>query len=76
MEKRSVICENCSRDLTYTGNSIAWSLRLTNRSIPIDPESICVSDMLIYPCLEKDLDFCGMGCLTKWMVKETIEEEC
>lgn len=61
-------CENCNNDISYTTNSINWRIALVNERIPS-----CggvVTDMMIYPQLENDLRFCGLGCLKSWVNKE------
>lgn len=71
MEKRQILCDNCKADLTYTGNSVDYSIRVINRSIP--PKGEYVTDMMIYPSLKHDLDFCGLGCLKKYL--ENMDKE-
>ncbi len=67
MEIRKVECDHCKRDLTNTSNSIDWSIRVINRQIPV--QGGYVTDMYIKRDLKHDLDFCGLGCLKKWMEK-------
>lgn len=64
-EVNKVLCDQCESDLSTTGNCVAWSITLKNRQIPC--HSAAVTDMMIYPQLKKDLDFCGLACLKKWI---------
>lgn len=66
MEDRKVICDNCGADLTFTSNTMDYSIRVINRQIPT--HSGAVTDMYIYPPLKHNLDFCGLGCMKKWML--------
>lgn len=60
-----IICDGCGRDITYTGNSIDWRLALRNEEIP--SYSGTVTDMYIPPQIDKDVYFCGIECLKKWL---------
>lgn len=68
MEHRKIICDHCNCDLTTTSNSIGYSIRLINRRIPC--EGGMVTDMMMYPSLKHDYDFCGLACLQKCMEKQ------
>jgi hypothetical protein len=62
---KKVVCDNCGFDVTYTSNSINYKISLKNERIPSWSESGAVTDMMIYPKLPKDYDFCSLGCLKK-----------
>ncbi len=65
-----VICDNCERDITYTGNSIDYRLNLKDERKPVYPGSNMVTDMMIYPSLKDgEKNFCGLGCLKVWINK-------
>lgn len=61
MKKVEIFCDNCERDITYTGNSVDWRVSLVNERIP--PNDGCVTDMHIYPILDEDMHFCSHMCL-------------
>jgi len=69
MENIKITCDNCERDITYTGNSIDWRIALINERVPISPDLTCVADMMIYPPLKHDCHFCGKECLKSWINK-------
>lgn len=68
MEQRKVICDSCGRDLTECKELQSYSLRLINRMIPMT-SSICIT-VETYPILEENLDFCGLVCLKKWLIRD------
>lgn len=63
MKKEEIHCDYCKRDLTSTGNSVDYAIQVKNRRLPSYGGT--VTDMMIYPPFEHDLDFCGVGCLRK-----------
>jgi hypothetical protein len=64
--KSNITCDSCERDLTLTTNSIDYRLVLKSE------RKLCaegaVTDMLIYPPINSDKHFCGLGCLQKWAI--------
>jgi hypothetical protein len=66
------LCDNCEKDLTYSGGCIDHCLKLSDRHY--GPSSDFVFDVYIYPLLKEDLFFCGFGCLEKWIEKRKISE--
>lgn len=64
----AIICDACERDITTSGNSIDWRLALINESIP--SRGGFVSDMMIYPAIEKNAYFCGLPCFLDWIKRE------
>jgi len=71
-----VLCDQCENDLSTTGNSVDWSLTLRNRQIPTwdaFKKGGAVTDMMISPELKKDLNFCGLACLNKWMNRDKTQ---
>lgn len=70
-----ITCDGCGADMTYTGNSVDYYLRLTTGS----PQSWymkegrnggAVTDMMIYPPIKGDHHFCGLECLDRWRGRE------
>jgi hypothetical protein len=68
-----IICDNCGRDLTITGNSIDYRLALMNQSIP--SRGGAVTDVMVYPPLDSDKYFCGWGCFCEWCLEKVKELE-
>lgn len=69
-------CDQCSSDLTYTGNSIDYRLALLVERLPIHPNARVVTDVGRYRPIEHDAYFCGAHCLAKWVSEkfpQTIE---
>lgn len=65
METRQVVCDHCGRDLTFAERFEDWSIRLINRRMPC--KSSAVVDVMFQPHLEHDYDFCGLGCMNKFL---------
>lgn len=63
-----VLCDQCQSDISTTWNSVNWSITLKNRQIPC--HSAVVTDVMIHPQLNKDMDFCGLVCLTRWINRD------
>jgi hypothetical protein len=65
-ENTKITCDNCNKDLTYTGNCIDYRLKLMDEIIP--PKSSTVTAMMMYPSLKDgSKHFCGIGCLKVWI---------
>lgn len=67
-----VICDGCGRDITTTGNSLDYRLRLTSESktpwfVAQGQTMGAVTDLMIYPAIQGDKHFCDLGCLGSWM---------
>lgn len=69
MKKEEVLCDNCGGDITYTHNSIDYRISCCVERIPHNPRASSVTSMMIYPPLEHDHYFCGVGCLKEWAKK-------
>ena len=65
METRKVECDHCKCDLTETKGVDDYSLRLVLRTIP-NTGAIHI-DVLVRPPIVRNMDFCGLGCLKKWL---------
>jgi len=65
-EYMKITCDNCNKDLTYTGNCVDYRLKLMDENIPT--QSTCVTTRMLYPSLKNgSKHFCGMGCLKVWV---------
>lgn len=73
MKTVEISCDECGEDITTTGNSIDWRLAIINESIP--PAGDYVTDMMIYPILNKDMHFCSYRCLKQWAINKFVEKE-
>lgn len=63
--ENKITCDGCERSLNRASNSIDYRLKLSNEKIPCDGGA--VTDMMIYPIIERTAYFCGLGCLRKWL---------
>lgn len=72
MQKTEINCDYCGTDLTYSRGVYDYALCLKNRRLVV--EGSCVIDYFSYPPIEHDCDFCGIGCLEKW-VKNKIQSK-
>lgn len=66
-------CDNCEREIGTTTNASDYILQL--RNFPCEVISNAVTDMLMYPPIEKDVYFCGIGCLRTWLDLNYHERE-
>lgn len=73
-ERHQVICDVCDADITFTGNSIDYRIALTVEPIP--NRGGYVTDMMIYPPLDKNRHFCGEACLRLWCSNFAARAEC
>lgn len=63
-----ITCDNanCGKDITYTRNSIDYSIRVSIRKMPCDPDIEAITVMGISRPLDKEhYDFCSKECLIK-----------
>ena len=72
MKTLEIKCDACEADLTSTGNSIDWRLTLTPEQKP--SRGGFVTDMMIYPAVEREHHFCGLPCLDYWRDRERYRE--
>lgn len=63
MRKLEITCDNCGKDLTYTGNCEDYYLSLDNVSKRREPGTQVVTMMGISPPIQRSMDFCGVECL-------------
>ena len=68
----TVICDNCGKDITSTGNSIDYRIRLEAVTLPITPGLTMVTDMMVHPPV-KSGDFCGTRCLIEHLNRSADE---
>jgi len=62
-----VVCDQCGHDLTHTANVVGYYLTLSNSASSPPPGIGVVTMMGVYPPIEKQADFCGVGCLSMWL---------
>lgn len=72
MRTVEITCDNCAKDLSWSTNSVDWRLSLQNQQIP--SHALAVTDMMIYPSIEADAHFCGLGCLQEWLGHQEIKK--
>ena len=63
-----ITCDACANDLTTSSNMVDYRLALVNESVP--SESGCVTAMVVYPAINRNVHFCGVDCLRAWLDKE------
>jgi hypothetical protein len=64
MKTVTITCDTCERDITTTGNSVDYRLAVLSQSIP--SRGGIVTDMMIYPVLDRDYYFCSLNCFREW----------
>lgn len=67
MTEYKVTCDFCECDLTSTSNCVGYRILVTNEIIP--SRGGAVTAVHITPSLARDLNFCRMACLCKWVKK-------
>lgn len=65
----SIICDNCFEDLSHSEGITLNYLRLVNETAP--HAGGYVIDVFMVPILDQDKIFCGLGCLKRWLDKES-----
>lgn len=60
-------CDFCENDLTYSDGISQYRLNLNCIHCP---HIGGVIDVMIYPTLSEEKNFCGLGCLKKWLEKD------
>ncbi len=68
----TILCDNCERDLSSSGNSIDYRIALLNQGIP--SRGGFVTDVMLYPHLEHDRYFCGVRCMRKFLELDQKDE--
>src|SRR5574338_442812 len=74
MKTVEIKCDACGHDLTYTGNSVDYRLVLASEGKPIRPGIGVVTDMGIYPPVDRTHHFCRLDCLDKWRDEERAKD--
>ena len=69
MRVETVTCDNCGRDISATANCVDYRLALVVERLPA--RSDYVTSMMLYPPIDRDAHFCGLGCLTKWIGRKS-----
>jgi hypothetical protein len=73
MKTTDIRCDGCGGNLLYTGNSIDYRLALNVERKP--SRGGFVTDMMIYPPLERDHHFCDLRCLDHWRSRENHKND-
>jgi hypothetical protein len=63
MTKTNVSCNGCGKDLSSTSNSEDYRIVLKSECIPC--HGGVVTDMAMYPQIEKPMHFCSIECLKR-----------
>ena len=72
-----IICDGCGGDITTTGNSIDFRLKLSTYSpmawfVKEGRNNGMMTDALIYPSIDGTKHFCNsLNCVKAWLGKET-----
>lgn len=66
MEKKpNIICDCCKLPLNESSGVISYRLDLSSKMLlPVD---VLMMDINIHPDIDKDMHFCGIGCLQRWL---------
>ena len=68
MKDIKIVCDYCNKELTNTRNSIDYCLSLSSQRIPCQEGA--VTDIMVLPPIEREANFCGLGCLKNWIDKK------
>lgn len=74
VETNKIECDECSRNLTYTGNCEDYYIVLGNASKSSRNAGI-VTLMAISPPLKRTHHFCGLTCLDQWRDRARYREK-
>jgi len=69
--KLKYFCDNCDDDLTFSSGTTKFRLTLSSKHLPHDNSP--TMDIYIYPPIECDKHFCGLGCLEQWLEKQKMK---
>lgn len=70
MRKSEVVCDQCGKDLSKTGNCIGWRLMLDVEKIPSKDGPVTL--LHVEPMLDHEHHFCHLVCLARWTNKLPI----
>lgn len=73
MQTTEIKCDQCAKDLTYTGNCEDYYLTLHSSSKA--SRGGCVTLMAIRPPIGRAHHFCGLSCLDKWRDRERLYDK-
>lgn len=62
---KSIICDNCIKDITETGKRPAYRLTLSCEPRPHNTNSVYA--VMVYPPINQDHHFCDLDCLANWL---------
>ena len=66
-EHRKVTCDSCEKDLTTTNNCMDYYLNLHVHSKT--RVGAVATLMNLSPPIDSPKDFCGLGCLKRWIME-------
>ena len=75
-KETKITCDLCLRDLTTTGASPDYRLKLNAEKLPHDFGEAgggIVYSVLVYPPISKDAYFCAIPCLRQWIKNNWLE---
>lgn len=64
MREEKTTCNNCGADITNTGKTPKFRLRLVAEALPHTASTIHA--VLVYPPIKEDHHFCNLKCLQEW----------
>ncbi len=71
MSKNTIIrCDHCEKQLNIDSSyPHRWGLHLSSVDYGVNTTGM-VYAVAQYPSLDRDMDFCGMVCLSKWLTNK------
>lgn len=72
MKKTTYTCDQCNKDLTYTGAVPAYRISLFAEKLFHQANAIAA--IYIYPPIDEPHHFCGLNCLHEWVKTMTLTE--
>lgn len=67
----NITCDNCKKDLNFSDGFTKYALKLSCSALPHNEGYVL--DVYVYPPIENDLHFCGLGCLKKYLEEKRIK---
>ncbi len=62
----TILCDQCEKDITCTGNTYQYRIVLGDESMPRCPGDGCVTLMHLPPYFKQTRYFCGAECFWDW----------
>lgn len=67
MKQIKITCDNCMNDITQTDATPAYRIELQAKPMPHSTSFI--HDLCVMPPIDREMYFCGVGCLKQWVNK-------